>query len=147
MKPTILQRHTPRVRLAIATAIAEEFEDALLYGRSGELNERESDLPLTDLNSDGTLLVRLAAAFDGYDFEFAEENEPHYYRFYVHLLAAALSTLLVDGHDIDQAIEDAKAVLRERRDQEKMRLAETDGRTITGRILIPMFGSENFESL
>lgn len=147
MKSTNLRRHVPEVRVALANAIAAEFETQLLYVRSVEPNGRESDLPLTDLNSDGDLLARLAAALDGYDFESTEEDEAHCYRFYVHLLAAAMCPLITDGHDLNRALEDAKAVLRRRRDQEQEHLSKSDGCTETRRLHVPMFGAERFESL
>ena len=42
--------------------IASYFEDELLYVRSVELDETESQLPLTDLDCDSMLLVREKAS-------------------------------------------------------------------------------------
>ena len=144
------KRLTPKQRLDRARSVAENFETELLYVRHVDPGRRESDAPLTDLNFDGLLLTRLAAAFDDFDFDFDfnADNEPQHYHFKVHLLAAALSTLGEDEDDLEQAVEDAKEVIRERRrDAEHDELEEAGGRSASGRLITRMIGHEKFRGL
>ncbi len=141
------KRRTPLQRLELVKAIAQTFEDELLYFRHADKGRRESDAPLTDLNFDGLLLIRLAAAFDGYDFDFNADNEPQHCHFRVHLLAAAMSTLVGDEDDLDRAVEGSKELIRERRDAENEELDEDGSRSASGRLNTRMISHEKFHDL
>jgi hypothetical protein len=93
------------------------------------------------------LLARLAAAFDGYEFEFTQEHEPHSHRFKVRLLAAALSVLVVDEDDLGQAIEDAKTLIRERRVEEDRLAKQNAGRGESGMPIIHTMSFEKFRDV
>ena len=142
MKPSNPKRQALEARVPLVEAIAAALADKVRYERNVFEGERESYAPLSDMILDGLQLVQLAAAFDGYDFDFTPENEPHFHRFFVHLFALALCPLIADGHDVAAATEEAKAVLRRHRDEERDRHADEDSRFI-----VPTFGSGNFDDL